>query len=354
MEDRTRIAVQKGIFYLHEHQLLNGEFCCYMALDPAMEEWCMPHSNVFANCLVGECLLALRGYADGPYLEEILEKARYFLDFNQHWGSVWNYFTRFYVYYKLVPFDIDVTVCASAFLLKMGGFKPYNIPLLLSNRNKKGLFYTWFVMRKNVFRGSKYYLWACARELRQPFKSLLFWMKRSGIYRNDVELVVNANVLYYLGDRPETKPVVDLINQAIISHKECGSDRSYKNPLVIYYFISRNYANGVRALEIARQPIIDRVCALIGANGQIGHSVLDTALAVSILLNFSSRIPPLKQAVAYILSAQLANGSWPRSAVWAFGLDTDTGYGSEELTTGFCLEALAKYTIATSEEKNAV
>lgn len=335
------LCVDKGIRYLHEHQLHNGEFYSYMAPDPEMKEWCIPENNISAF-QIGECLLSLKTRFTNAHLEEVLEKIRSFLDFNQQWGSVWNYYTRFHTLYELMPFDIDDTVCASAFMLKMGGFQPHNIPLILSNRNKEGLFYTWFLLRKNVLYGSKYYFWACAKELKNPIKTFLFF-KKFNMARSNVGVAVNANVLYYLGDIPEMKPVIAYLNRTIMEEKERKNDRYYHNPLVIYYVVSRNYHKGIKDLEPSKPLIVERVLAMAKPDGRIGDAALETAMAVSILLNFSCDLPQIKAASAYIRTAQMANGAWPRHIIWVSGGKADVGWGSEELTTAFCLEALGKF-----------
>ncbi len=47
-------------------------------------------------------------------------------------------------------------------------------------------------------------------------------------------------------------------------------------------------------------------------------------------------------------SSLTADGSWPRAALYYSGPKKLYGWGSEELITGFCLEALLRYQIACS------
>lgn len=45
---------------------------------------------------------------------------------------------------------------------------------------------------------------------------------------------------------------------------------------------------------------------------------------------------------------QMADRSWPRASLYYSGPKKRYAWGSEELTTGFCLEALLRYRITCS------
>nr|MDQ4086669.1 hypothetical protein [Pseudomonadota bacterium] len=79
---------------------------------------------------------------------------------------------------------------------------------------------------------------------------------------------------------------------------------------------------------------------------------LDAALAVSALLSVGREVP--RHLPQLLLGAQLGSGAWPRAALYHGGRarrrDGSYGephpdtprWGSEELTTAFCLEALSR------------
>jgi hypothetical protein len=111
----------------------------------------------------------------------------------------------------------------------------------------------------------------------------------------------------------------------------------------VYYFISRNYYRGITQLEPARQPVIDRILAAAKPDGRLGETIADTAWAVCTLLNWRATPPELEPAIAFLLRTQGTPGEWPRWLVYYGGPKRALGWGSEEITTAFCLEALARY-----------
>jgi hypothetical protein len=60
-------------------------------------------------------------------------------------------------------------------------------------------------------------------------------------------------------------------------------------------------------------------------------------------LNFNYKCDELKNAVNFLIQNQSENGCWPRWIAYWGGPKKLQGWGSEELTTGFCLEAIARY-----------
>src|SRR5262249_58714615 len=108
--------------------------------------------------------------------------------------------------------DLDVTACVSAVLVRNGYLLfDVNLPVILRYQDEQGRFLTW------VRRGD----------------------------RNDVDSVVNANVLWYLGDRPETRAACDYLNRIVVEGAEAGASWDYEESPVLYYAISRAWASGV-------------------------------------------------------------------------------------------------------------
>ncbi|MGY0037932.1 hypothetical protein [Pedobacter sp. NJ-S-72] len=136
--------------------------------------------------------------------------------------------------------------------------------------------------------------------------------------------------------------VVDYLLEIIEKNKEGKSDKWYKNPLTFYYFLSRNYKT-VTALEPAKELIIKRIYQTIKEDGRFGNSAFETALAISTLANFNHRDEQMTKAVSFLLKAQCKSGCWERYLFFYSGHTKTVGWGSEEIVTGFCLEALANY-----------
>ena len=332
-------AISRGVGYLYQHQYPNGEFCVYISGHDPMTDGCNPDSNVFPTAIISSSLLFLQGT---PRVEEILDKSAAFLLEQAGWGASWNYYTRYHALRSLCPSDADDTCYAAAFLSarKIDFPKDANVSLLLSNRDRLGLFYTWFTFRLRWNTNRDY--WRLVRsEFRHPVKTFLFWLKNE-LGRNDVDGVVNANVLYYFGDTDVTQPVIKFLIGIIENEKEGDCDKWYRNPFSVYYFITRNYYAGILKLEPCRQPILERILATAKPDGRLGKTVLDTALNVCSFLNIHYYGEELDAAIDFLLKSQQENGGWERWRLYG-GPSMSVGWGSEELTTGFCLEALSRY-----------
>lgn len=335
-------SIENGIDYLAEHQLPNGEFCCYYAPDDPMKEWCVPDSVVFTTAMIAASILQLR---ESPKVKNILSSAASFLSYQMSRGGVWNYFTKWNPIFSYSPSDVDTTVYTSYVLKSLNVDFPDNTVALLANRNSKGLFYTWYVLRPKWFF-PKDFLIVVLRELKRPLKSLVFWLKHEG-GRNDIDAAVNANVLFYLGLNEHTRPIVKYLVEIILLKKEAVGDKWYKNPIIMYYLISRNYQH-TKELDAARDQVIERVFTFYHENGSFGNSVMETALAISILLNFNHTDERLGKAVDFLIENQRKSGSWDRHILFYSGPSKKVGWGCEELATSFCLEALNSYKLKMS------
>lgn len=330
-------SILQGIRYLHQHQFPNGEFCVYIGHEENLKDT-IPYSNVFPTSLICYSILSL---AHLPDAKKILDLSAAFLQFQSMRAGVWNNFTSWAPLFKVCPADVDNTACASKVLQALKKKYPDNNEIMRCNRNRSGLFYTWYTFRPNRIWNKNYWL-LILREFKHPIKSFLFWNKFE-CNRNDVDAAVNANVLFYLGLDKSTRPIIDYMLNIIGQNKEADCDLWYRNPFTIYYFFSRNYKSGVTELEPARQPIIDRIMSTVKGNGSIGSSILDTAFGIITLINLDYRSSVLDQATDYLIKNQTEHGNWIRWAVYYGGPKKLSCFGSEEMTTGFCLEALSLY-----------
>ena len=337
-------SIKKGVLYLYDHQYPNGEFCCYICPDDEMK-MCITHSNVFPTSLISHSILHLRYL---PEINEILEKSSAFLQYQVMRGGAWNDHTILNPLFPICPPDVDNTVCASMVLRELGKHYPDNKALILANKNNAGLIYTWFTLRPK-FNPIKNYWLLSLREFKHPFYTFLFW-KNTEASRYDVDAVVNANVLFYLGLNDQTTHIVDYMLEIIENKKEDDCDLWYRNPFSIYYFFSRNYKAGISGLEPATKLIIDRILVTVKQDNSFGESILDTAFCIISLINCGYDSLILDKAVLYMVSKQNRSGCWPRRGVYYGGPKKLRTYGSEEMTTGFCLEALALYKRLRAEQ----
>ena len=335
--DTVDAAINKGLDYLAQHQYPSGEFCSYIAPDDAMQDWCATDSTVFFTSVIGTCLLPL---SKTTAAEPILTKITDYLQYQMAPGGVWNFFAMYHPMRWVLPYDADSLSFASSFMQARGVQFPEqsNKQLLLANRARGGLFYTWFALHRKIHTNKV--LWRLSlRALRKPFRSMLF-LARNG---EDINLGVNASVLAYLGDIPETAPIVDALIKMINEGREEDSDKWYLNPFTIYYLISRAYNRGVVKLQPVAAPIIERILATVSAEGQLGKSIFDTAIGVTALINFGVKPQELHRSISFLIEKQGAHGEWPRWLFFYLNPLRAYGWGSEELTTALCVEALIKY-----------
>jgi hypothetical protein len=308
--DRLADCIAKAANFLDENQLYNGEFRSYRSDNEALQG----SSLIVDSCtFVTSCILYSLSFLNDTGLTALKRTGLEFLVKQMQPPGIWKYFSSGYPI-SIDP-DLDDTACA-AFLL--GDIHPdiktgRNFDVILGNRNKEGLFLTW---------------------LQQKDKP------------NDVDSVVNANVLLYLGDREETRAVSDYLNKIIAECREAGTYYYYLDDFALHYAVSRAYLNGVTSLEPAKDHIIARTLSRQRNDGSFGNELL-TALAICCLLNCSCRkLDPLSSGAENLIDTQQADGSWRRIAYYAGPLPPEpyaAWYGSEELTTGFCLEALTRF-----------
>jgi hypothetical protein len=198
-----------------------------------------------------------------------------------------------------LPADLDDTSLAS-FILKSNNISVNNELIFNQNKNPNGLFYTWINISERY---------------------------------NDVDCVVNANVLLYLGNNSE---VCSYINNAIINNERCSM--YYPNELNLYYALSRDLNNNVTCFSINKEIIIKRILLRQKGDGSFGNN-LDTALALNTLMNLDYSGGEISLGIKNLLTQQNRDGSWKKEPYFS-----GVSYvGSDELSTAISVEALNKF-----------
>jgi hypothetical protein len=311
--DNSRLAkcIRKAVNFLDENQLYNGEFRSYVASSEDM----LGSDLLNDSCtFVTSCILYSLSFVNDPQLRVLKLTALEFLVKEMRPPGIWKYFSSSYP--TPIEPDVDDTACASFVLkdihpdIKQGR----NVDIILGNRNEDGLFLT---------------------RLQEKAK------------QNDVDSVVNANALLYLGAREETRAVSDYLNTIIAEGREAGTYYYYLDDLALHYAVSRAYLNGATSLEPSRGPVISRTLSRQRGDGSFGNELL-TGLAICCLLNYScGNLDALSGGVENLMNTQRIDGSWSRIAYYVGGSLPPKPHaawcGSAELTTGFCLEALARF-----------
>jgi len=308
-------AIQRGLEFLGARQMPNGEMPTYVSTSRMMGPQSSPDSTLTSTIAV---LYSIRGLAHAA-AREIVAKGNEFLIGEMETPGLWRYWTA---RTELnIDLDLDDTCLASFVLRECAPLRHItaNVDLILAKRNKEGLFYTWF---------------------------------RPPAARNDIDSVVNANALLYLGERPETDPVCRYLNRLVLESRVAGSSHYYPGELSFYYALSRSFHQGVRKLVKAKEAVLSELARLQQRDGSFGDS-LATAQGCCCLLNLGhSESRQLFRAVHSVLENQRDDGSWPRVSYWA-GPEPPQPHslfwGAEEITTALSIECLSRFQIVCEQ-----
>lgn len=77
-------------------------------------------------------------------------------------------------------------------------------------------------------------------------------------------------------------------------------------------------------------------------HGHFGEPSLDTALALTTLVHLGYEGKEVASGIAYLTGTQRATGEWSQGGYYS-GPNKRFYFGSQELTSAFCVEALAVY-----------
>jgi ectoine hydroxylase-related dioxygenase (phytanoyl-CoA dioxygenase family) len=332
-------GARKAAAWLVESQLPEGEFqtefCVnrHIADDGQTVEELVFDSSPFVTSLVLYSLQFARDLAPG--VDAATARGLQFLTSEMDEGGLWRYWTRRNSKRSIIPPDLDDTACISHLLQAHGVAIPDNKGLFYDSRDARGAFYTW------LYKANSPRKWLL--NLRTRGKAFSYtkelWQWTSG---DDVCAVVNANVLMYLGETPGTRRTIEYLLKTLREGTEDKEIVFYAHRMSLYYFVSRACFTGVKALEPAKAILLERIKALEQADGSFGDELL-TGLAICALLNLGAAVDP--KAIACLAATQREDGSWRRVPMYG-GPPTPTTFGSADLTTGICVEALARYASA--------
>lgn len=304
-----RRAIEKGIAYLESAQLPSGEIPIETSPTPDMSGDCVREPVIFPAAL------AARALSITPSAERVRSRALDFLQREMDPDGLWRHPSSEEPTHQYTPLDLDDTSIASAALAAAGRRFPNNRAVLLAHRERHGLFRTWIV-----------------RWWRHPVMTYRFFRYIAEV--RDVDAVVNANVVIYLGICKETRPAIEHMLEVLRANREMMSTIWYGSRFTVWYFFS----HALRAIAPeAGEMIVPRIEATRPINA------LELALATSTLLLWN-RVPD----VGPLIDAQLPSGAWPRAGFYHMGqrrMDPQPKppwWGSEALTTVFAVEALSR------------
>ena len=306
-----RESIRRGLAFLESTIDENGAWHCirFNIADPNIPRHF--EKPPFVSAL---CVLALESSNEARARAMCAATRAYLVDTIEYPG-LWRY-------YRHLPQDLDSTALCSLVI----GAHPWiflgrNVPEILANRDKEGRFQTWVLAEDEPDVVST--------------------------FRIEADPVVNANVIAYLGDRPETRDAQRWLETLIAEGNLEGSSKWYPDAVTIYYAATRAMIGAQPALDQLRPILADRILGLHDEKEGFGN-ILQTAQAVSALYNIGSleSIDPRRQAERFI-NTQRDDGSWPELLAFGdqslkWGTVGQIGHGSEAVTSAFCIEALER------------
>ncbi len=311
LAEAAREGIRRGLAFLESTIDANGAWHCirFNVADPDIPRHF--ERPPFVSAL---CALALES-SDEPRARAICTATKAYLTDTIEYPGLWRY-------YRHLPPDLDSTSLCSMVV----GTHPWiwlgrNVPGMLANRDEEGRFMTWVLQEGEP-------------DVVSPF-------------RIEADPVVNANVIAWLGDRPETGDARRWLEALVTDGNLEGSSKWYPDTVAIHYAIARAMVRAKPALDPLRPILADRILGLRDRKGGFGN-VLQTAQAVSALHDAGSlgRIDAMRE-VERLMNSQRGDGSWPELLAFGdqslkWGVVGRIGHGSESVTSAFCIEALER------------
>ncbi len=166
----------------------------------------------------------------------------------------------------------------------------------------------------------------------------LTWMSSFGPFGmpNDDDPIVNANVVTYLGDREETRPVQQWIERLIVEDRVPGSSIWY-NPMDLYCSVSRASCIAPPAFETVRLALGNRIREVAPETAYRAAQIISSLD----MLADGTNADLIARRAEQLVDMQRADGGWPPSE-FLRAPEGSRIYVSEALTAAYCVEALSR------------
>ncbi len=341
LQDDVDEAIRRGLAFLAERQKPTGEFLNFIASDEHMVKDRKEDPSPFMTQHIVASLLEV----DDGEASRMVDNAMDFLDTERFPGGLWRFWNKSHPGVTYIPPDTDDTASIAYLMRNVGKPESQTREILLGNRNRKGLFYTWVMPR------ARHLMWPSAwlpLLLAGRYPHRLFAFFRAGKIKpspGQVDVVVNANAVLYLGETRDTAAAIRWIREAVLTADAETPDRYYQSPFPLYYAVLRCVESRIRAFDDLRPVIVERVESSLVSKDAGDMNALQKALCAIVLAAWDPGSPRLTHVVEALLESQRADGSWPIAVFYYDGRGSKEimlRWGCEELVTAFCLEALAR------------
>jgi hypothetical protein len=275
-----------------------------------------------------------------PETLAILANVRRFLDAQRIGPGLWRYWATPSRFYRIVPADTDSTSGVLTLYEREGWPTPVTRRIVEENRDRRGRFFTW-ITPGNVRSVNPRYWWFLARDA--SLARLVHFWRVSWAHRGDVDLVINVNVVRYLGDVACTRGAIAWILESVWLGEEEQRDKWYLDRSTLYLSLGRAFADGIARFGDLRPVITARVAERAAASGEIGGSPMHTAMCASALLHLGLRNEIVERAVAFLCASQDDEGAWAAGPHFYGGPKRLAWWGSRTFTTAMAFETLHLY-----------
>lgn len=296
-------AIRKAAAFLHAQQKTNGDFPSRVCRTVNGKGCRIHKGSVFSTTFV---LYSLQFVPLTEKTGTMLEKGRAFIDSKRNAGDLWRFCGT------IIDHDLDDISCASYHLESLG-YALENKKQLYDNRDENNIFKTWIRQKKTD--------------------------------HNDIDGVVNANVLLYLGENKETVDACEWIINAVKSGKEKNILTYYPDSAVLFYTLSRAFfQKGLSCVEQAVPMLIVKISEKVPQYIE-HHDFLNAAFLLNALLNLGYDSKSLKKHADFFVKHQTESGSW-ESSLFFMAVDLPKApsayFSSESVTTALTAEFLCR------------
>jgi hypothetical protein len=336
------LAIKKALAFLKKVQLPHGEFKTLLASDVSLSD------GVFdGSPFVTSFVLHTLSHFERNSIGDMADKALRFLEDEMELGGVWRYYSVREWKHCRIPPDLDDTATASYALRLFGRRVPSNRWIFQNCRDSYGRYQTWIVASGT--KALKLKLIRLLTEINARWRLPIMPPEhldnprfRSAIDMvpfDDVDPVVNANVILYLGESVETRTAINYIIDFVKSGVPNSFSHYYTDPLVLFYMVTRASISSAPSLTDCESAIVGNTIARQKLDGSF-DTPLSTALGSAVLSMLAPSEKATELAIRVLLKSQRDDGSWERYALYSGPLEH---WGSEELSTAIALEAIEHY-----------
>ena len=232
-----------------------------------------------------------------------------------------------------LPLDMDDT-CIALSVLERCGYHFNNRNILLNNQNTDGYFETWLRPRLSTLFLSPLVTFDFFNDylLARPTHKLGYFAY------SDHEPAIAANALLYLGENGKTNSCI----KQIIREVRSGDmpKKFYDDEVVIYYHISRAFANGIQSFIELGPVMAERICNRFKKNMACKNELM-CAMAANVLLDHGLEIDFAEQLLNHIAGSDCFPDQWITDAYFCSN-DKNFLAGSPALTASVFVEGCAK------------